>query len=189
MQTALLVTTSQSAADQFAVTLRQMDFSLISRAQSAGEARRTLAVSEFDLIVVSGPLPDEPGDKLAVSVSENLRGEVIFIVPESDFTQAAEKLARFGVITVAKPLSRSMFWTAVTMAEASRARFNMMRRENEKLQQKIEDIKLIDRAKCILIARMRMSEPEAHKYIEKQAMDMRTTRRDIANGIIRSMQS
>jgi response regulator NasT len=166
-----------------------MGFSLITKALSAGEARRTLAVSEFDLIVISGPLPDEPGDRLAVSVSENLRGEVIFIVPESDFTQAAEKLAQFGVITVSKPLSRSMFWNAVTMAAASRARFNMMRRENEKLQQKIEDIKIIDRAKCILIDRMHMSEPEAHKYIEKQAMDLRTTRRDVANGIIRSMQS
>ena len=49
-----------------------------------------------------------------------------------------------------------------------------------------DDIRLIDRAKWILITRMGMSENEAHRYIEKQAMDLRVTRRAIAEGLLKT---
>ena len=60
---------------------------------------------------------------------------------------------------------------------------------SNKLLQKIEDIKMIDRAKCILIQYLNMTESEAHRYIEKQAMDMRTTRKTIAEGILRTYEN
>ena len=60
-----------------------------------------------------------------------------------------------------------------------------MRAENSKLKQKIEDIRIIDRAKCILISYLGMSEQEAHRYIEKKAMDMRITKRAVAEGILK----
>ena len=62
------------------------------------------------------------------------------------------------------------------------------RKENGSFQ-KIEDIKMIDRAKCILIQYLNMTESEAHRYIEKQAMDMRTTRKTIAEGILRTYEN
>jgi response regulator NasT len=102
--------------------------------------------------------------------------------------QTSERLAEYGIITVSKPLGRAAFWSAKKMAESSRNRFNMMRRENVRLQQKIEDIRVIDRAKLILIANMKMSEPEAHKYIEKQAMNMRVSRRVVAEGILKTYE-
>ena len=47
---------------------------------------------------------------------------------------------------------------------------------------------MIDRAKCILIQYLNMTEAEAHRYIEKQAMDMRSTKRVIAEGILRTYE-
>lgn len=64
-----------------------------------------------------------------------------------------------------------------------------MRRENSQLKQKIEDIRIVDRAKCILISYLNMSEQEAHRYIEKQAMDLRTTRRAVAESLLRTYES
>ena len=61
---------------------------------------------------------------------------------------------------------------------------NDIRRENRRLQKRIEDIRLVDRAKCLLIECCGMSEPEAHSYIEQQAMNRRCPKRDIAQGII-----
>ena len=61
---------------------------------------------------------------------------------------------------------------------------NDIRRENRRLQKRIEDIRLVDRAKCLLIECCGMSEPAAHSYIERQAMNRRCPKRDIAQGII-----
>ena len=57
-------------------------------------------------------------------------------------------------------------------------------RENQLLKQKIEDLKLIDRAKCVLIANLKMDEKQAHRYIQKRAMDLRLPQRDIAEEIL-----
>ena len=53
-------------------------------------------------------------------------------------------------------------------------------------QQKIREIRLVDRAKCLLIQYGGMSEEEAHRAIEKQAMDRQVTRVNIAEEILQS---
>ena len=56
--------------------------------------------------------------------------------------------------------------------------------ENLKLQNKADEIKLIDRAKKCLMQYLKFSEPQAHRYIEKQAMDTRQTRKEVAKRIL-----
>ena len=64
-----------------------------------------------------------------------------------------------------------------------------MRAENSMLKQKIEDIRIIDRAKCILISHFGMSEQKAHRFIEKHAMDIRATKRAVAEGILKMYEN
>ena len=59
-----------------------------------------------------------------------------------------------------------------------------MGQENVKLQSKIEEIRLVDRAKCALIQYLSMTEEQAHHFIEKQAMDRCVTRRTVAEEIL-----
>jgi response regulator NasT len=66
---------------------------------------------------------------------------------------------------------------------------NRIQAENSQLKYKIEDIRIIDRAKYILISYMNMSEKEAHRFIEKQAMDLRITKRAIAEGILKTYET
>ena len=66
-----------------------------------------------------------------------------------------------------------------------RRKFNPIVNENEKLKEKINDIRLIDRAKLTLIQYLKMSEEESHKYIEKQAMDLRITKVEVAKNILK----
>ena len=61
--------------------------------------------------------------------------------------------------------------------------------KNVQLQNKIDDIKLIDRAKCLLIQFLDVTEPEAHRFIEKQAMDKRITKKEIAEAILKKYGS
>jgi len=53
----------------------------------------------------------------------------------------------------------------------------------------MEEIRVINRAKWVLIKHVNMTEDEAHRLIEKQAMDTRTTRRAVAESIIRTYES
>jgi hypothetical protein len=55
-----------------------------------------------------------------------------------------------------------------------------LERENELLRRKLAEDKLVTRAKFALIQYLKMTEPQAHRYIEKQAMDLRVTKKEIA---------
>ena len=54
------------------------------------------------------------------------------------------------------------------------------------MQEKLQQVRLVSRAKCCLIAEKGMSESEAHRYIEKAAMDSRRDRADVAQEILDS---
>ena len=115
--------------------------------------------------------------------------QVILLVKSEYFDEISAHVEEDGVLTVAKPVNRSVFWSALKLAKSADARMRAVRNENNKLKQKIEDIRIIDRAKCILITYLNVSEKEAHRYIEKQAMDMRTTKRAVAEGILRTYEN
>ena len=56
------------------------------------------------------------------------------------------------------------------------------------VDEKIEELRLVNRAKWLLIECLHMTEPDAHRYITRQAMEQRTGKREIAENIIRTYQ-
>src|SRR5690606_21119762 len=96
--------------------------------------------------------------------------QVILVVKAEFFEEVSAETEEYGVLTVAKPINKTLFWYALKLARSAGSRLKNIQAENTSLKQKIEDIRVIDRAKCILISYLRMSEPEAHRYLEKQAM-------------------
>ena len=74
------------------------------------------------------------------------------------------------------------------LLNASRKRVQFLENENQKLQKKIEEIRLVDRAKLILIQVLKMTESQAQRYIEKQSMDLRQTRVVTAENILRTYE-
>ena len=62
-------------------------------------------------------------------------------------------------------------------------------KENEKLRHIVEDMKIINRAKLLLITCLNMTEQEAHRYLEKQAMDMRMSKMQIAMQVIKTYEN
>jgi response regulator NasT len=114
---------------------------------------------------------------------------VILFVGSDFFDEISHKVEEYGVIAVSKPVNRAMLWNALRVSQAVHKRLRTVQNENKRLLQKIEDIRVIDRAKCTLISGLAMTEPEAHKYIEKQAMDMRITKRAVAETILKTYES
>ena len=158
----------------------------IITAQSCGEARRLLLERDFDLVIINAPLRDETGESLSRHIAEKGASQVILVVASEYFDAISASCEDYGVLTVSKPINQAIFGASLKLARAVQNRLTRMQTENSKLKQKIEDIRIVDSAKYILISYLSMSEQEAHRYIEKQAMDMRTTRRKIAEGILKT---
>ena len=154
------------------------------RAGSAGEVKRMLLETDVDLVILNAPLRDEFGTQLALNLSrDNLC--VLMLVPAESFDEVCYKVEDEGILTLSKPVSRNGLLGAIKLLTAMRGKLRKLDRQNQALQEKMQDIRTVNRAKWLLIEIKRMTENEAHYYIEKQAMDMRLSRREVAEEIIR----
>ncbi len=149
------------------------------------QARRIITEQDFDLVIINAPLKDESGEKLSRHIISKEISQVILIVKGDYYDEVSSLVEDDGVITLSKPINRSMLWFSLKLARVSHNRMKKIQKENSKLVEKIEDIKIVSRAKSVLISYLKMSEDEAHKYIEHKAMDGRITRRSVAEGILR----
>ena len=154
-------------------------------AGTAGEARRMLLETSADIVIINAPLRDEFGTQLAQNLADDNLA-VILLVPGESYDQVCYKVEDDGVLTLGKPLSGQALQTAIRLATALRAKLQKLDKKNQALQEKMQDIRTVNRAKWLLMEQLRMTENEAHYYIEKQAMDMRLSRREVAENIIRS---
>ena len=155
------------------------------RAGSAGEAKRMLLETDVDLVILNAPLRDEFGTQLALNLAQdNLC--VLMLVPAESFDAVCYKVEDEGILTLSKPVSRSGLLGAIKLLTAMRGKLRKLDRQNQARQEKMQDIRTVNRAKWLLIEIKRMTENEAHYYIEKQAMDMRLSRREVAENIIRT---
>ena len=170
--------------EMLASFLKTSNSGQFSTAQSGGGARRLIAECDFDLVVINTPLTDEFGDELAAMITEKTLAGVLLIVKNDYADEVAGKVEACGVLVLPKPFTRALFFQQLHLVNASRTRLVSLRRENLKLQRKIEEIKLVDKAKWLLISKNSMDEENAHHYIEKLAMDNRITRGEAAKEVI-----
>jgi len=189
MDSALIISNSEKIAASLAEMLAQASVTNITTISNGGEARRMLIEKNFDLYIVNTPLPDEFGVSLAINIASKETSVVILIVKAELLDEVSDKVEDYGIVTLARPISKALFWNALKLAAATHKKIIAIHNENMKLIQKIEDIRIVDRAKCILISNFSMTEPEAHRYIEKQAMDMRITRRKVAEEILKTYEN
>jgi len=189
MDSALIVSRTEKSTTSFTEVLRAAAIHQITAVQSCGEARRLLLERGFDLVIVNALLRDESGERLSRDIASKGASQVILVVKAEYHDAVSAVCEDDGVLTVAKPINKAMFWSVLALAKSAHNRIRRVQAENARLQQKIEDIRIVDRAKCILISRLALSEQEAHRLIEKQAMDRRCTRREIAEGLINTYEN
>lgn len=188
MENILLVTASKKSADMLLNLIRAGGWqpARILVAASCNEARRLLIENHVDLILINTPLSDEFGHDFAVHACQNTLSGVLMLVKSDLADSVSQRVEQEGVFVITKPISRSTFYQSLHLVNSSRMRVYTLQKENRKLRQRMEDMRVINRAKCLLIAEKHLSEDDAHSYIEKQAMNYRQTKRDIAEEIIRS---
>ena len=152
----------------------------------AGEARRKIAEAAFDIVLINAPLPDDFGMRLAVDICTGSGAGVLLLVRNDQFDDIYAKVVSYGVLTLSKPTNMQMVAQNLRILCATRERMRQMEAKQATVEEKIEEIRLVNRAKWLLIECLGMTEPEAHRYIEKQSMDQRISKREAAEAVIKT---
>ena len=100
------------------------------------------------------------------------------------YEEITARVTSHGVFTLQKPFTKALAETALSWLISARERLRKTEKKTLSLEEKMEEIRLVNRAKWLLIEQKGMDEPTAHRYIEKQAMDRCITRRAVAEEII-----
>lgn len=185
MENVLIVSSGDKATALIADMFKGDIIPRITIAKSSSEARRLMSSAEFDLVVINAPLSDEYGHNLAEICVESTNASCLMIVKSEHYESVSQTATPIGVMTIQKPINKTLFIQMIRFINASRNRLSGLRSENQKLHKRIEEMKLINRAKFVLMQYLGFDENRAHKYLEKQAMDKRITKLEVAIEIIK----
>lgn len=179
-----------SATNNFNTALKDLlpesKYSPVHTVTSISCAKRIIAERAFDFVLINAPLPDSTGTHFAIDAASS-KGTVVLLIVKNDIhDEIYDKVARHGVFTLAKPTSRPMLMQAFSWMISARERLRKFEKKTISIEEKMEEIRIANRAKWLLISKLKMSEPDAHYYIEKQAMDKCISKRAVADNIIKT---
>ncbi len=180
----LLVSASEKFNHSLCALLPGASFSPVITVGSLGAARRALLERDFDLLLINAPLPDEFGTRLAMSAATDSDIGVLLFVKNELYEEISVKVMGCGVLTLAKPTSPQMILQSLRLLCASCERLRRIKKRNVTLEEKMEEIRLVNRAKWALISNYSMTEADAHRYVEKMSMDRCISKREAAEEIL-----
>ena len=155
---------SAQGLDKLRKALASVGFLNAASAASGGEARRAAAQDTWPLVVINAPLPDETGLELAMELTGTTLSAVVLLVRAELMSMVYGPATEAGVLVVGKPVIPQVLQQSVQLAAATHNRLQTLSRENEKLHRKLDEIRLVDRAKCLLIERRHLSEAGPAAY-------------------------
>lgn len=182
----LVVSAMTKFDSSIAPLLPGTDYYPVRFVDNIAAARRELLSKTYDFIIVNAPLPDDPGTRFAIDACAQTGTVVLLLVRSDVYEQINAKVTPQGVFTLPKPTSIQALQQGLKWMASSRERLRRLEKKATTIEEKMEEIRLVNRAKWLLIENLKMTETDAHHYIEKQAMDRCTSRREIAMGIIKT---
>ena len=182
----LLVSAQEKFNAAISELLPMTDYWPCVTVSSVSAAKRRLAEQDYDIVIINAPLPDDFGMRLAIDVCTESGAGVLLLVKSEMFENICTKTEPYGVVPLPRPTNRQMVSQALHVLRATRERMRRMEAKQATVEEKIEEIRLVNRAKWLLIECLSMTEGEAHRYIEKQSMDMRISRREVAENVIKT---
>ena len=180
----LIISTTPSFASFASELLSQNSFYPVKKVSSVTEARHALSIRSYDVLIVNYPLLDETGLELSMEMSRDCSSVVLMMVPATMYGDVEAKTRGSGVFLLKNPVSLITLSQSLSWLRSASDRVRSVQSGRVKLEEKIDEIRLVTRAKLILMENLKMTEDEAHKYITHEAMDRCMSKREIANTIL-----
>ena len=185
MEKVIVVSSSKTAGEALLDFLRGSFKCTPKIVESAYQAKTALESDILtELVMINSPLMDESGIEFAEYVTGNTAANCILLVKAEAAEKLGERAEKAGVIIVGKPFSKTMLYQIVRTVDITVARSAELYLRNAHLEEKINEIQTIDKAKFMLMEYKSMTESEAHAYIEQYAMNKRKKKSLAALAII-----
>ena len=185
---ALLVSASEAQTKRIGALLTRARIVPFEYTGSARQALDLFDAGGIDGVLIAEPVTGSSGQELALQLKKRRCMAVLLLAEPSHADAAAALLEQSGVLVLPNDAPESLIVQTIRLLAAVRIQLEQMQHKAEKLEAKVADIRIINRAKLLLVQHLQMTETEAHKYIEKQAMNTSKPRRTIAENIIRSYE-
>jgi AmiR/NasT family two-component response regulator len=153
----------------------------------AGDGAKAIELAEQlrpDLVILDVKMPVLDGIAAAETIAGKRIAPVVILTAFSQ-RELVERARDAGAMAyLVKPFTQSDLVPAIEMAVSRFAELSMLESEVADLNERLETRKAVDRAKGILQEQLRLSEPEAFRWIQKTAMDLRLSMRQVAEGVV-----
>ena len=184
MEKACVLSDSEKASSFFESFLREYGCDTVRVTSDVALVKRSLNEWGMDVCLINAPISGHNAQDLARELARDGTCQIMFFIKSDYCDDIAADLGQDGIIVIEKPIHPQTLSAALRIVDASAARLLRMHHEVKRMQSKLDETKVVARAKCVLIEKKGMSEQEAHHYIEKQAMDRRESKRTVAEDIL-----
>ena len=142
-----------------------------------------------DLVILDVKMPKKDGIDAAAEITEAQIAPVVILTAFSQ-RELIERATDAGAMAyLVKPFTKSDLLPAIEVAIARYSQMTSLRAEVDDITERLAVRKVIDRAKGLLQAKQKMTEPEAFRWLQRAAMDRRTTMRSVAQAVIDGLGS
>ena len=153
----------------------------------AGDGAKAIELAEElrpDLVILDVKMPVLDGIAAAERIASQRIAPVVILTAFSqrDLVERARDAGAMAYLV--KPFNKSDLVPAIEMAVSRFAELSMLEAEVADLTERLETRKSVDRAKNVLQEQLSLTEPEAFRWIQKTAMDLRLSMRQVAEGVI-----
>jgi AmiR/NasT family two-component response regulator len=137
-----------------------------------------------DLVVMDVKMPKLDGISAAEQIASARIAPVVMLTAFSQ-RELVDRASQAGAMAyVVKPFGKADLIPAIEVARARFAEIQAVEAEVSDLTERLESRKAVDRAKGMLQTGLGLTEPEAFRWIQKTAMDLRKSMREVAEGVI-----
>mgnify|MGYP002731984073 FL=1 len=182
----LVVSSNSRFNDAIISLLPYSEYYPVCFVSNIAAARREILARTYDFIIINAPLPDDVGTRFAIDICARTESVVLLLLKSDSYEQINSRVQPYGVFTLPVPTPMQTLKQGLKWMAAARERMRKMAKKALTIEEKMEEIRQVNRAKWILIEQLKMTEEEAHHHIEKQAMDRCCSKKEIALGIIKT---
>ncbi len=153
----------------------------------AGDGAKAIELAEQlrpDLVILDVRMPVLDGIAAAEAIARQRIAPVVMLTAFSQ-RELVERARDAGAMAyLVKPFTQSDLMPAIEMAVSRFAELSMLEAEVADLSERLATRKAVDRAKGVLQEQLNLSEPDAFRWIQKTAMDLRLSMRQVAEGVV-----
>jgi AmiR/NasT family two-component response regulator len=167
-------------------TLEEAGFEIVGEGANGEEAISLAKEHQPDLVVMDIKMPKLDGISAAEKIAE-LKIPVVLLTAFSQ-TELVSRAAEAGAMAyVTKPFKPADLLPAIQIALARHEELLSLESEIADLSDRLETRKMMDRAKGLLMSQMKLSEPDAFRWIQKASMDRRLSMAQVAKAVIEQL--